>query len=160
MSVKFAPELLPCGLTAEQAEVLFLTAVKRDRLREEVAALEAIYRQNLPFASDEQIAVLCRHTAEETELPVGNKPNVDFVLSDAQQARLSLVKADRAAWCASHKDDIMIPLQEDDEQRLVSFKVRAGAKKTTTTLRFERAHQTGPKAGLLAAIAQAAVSGR
>lgn len=154
-AIVFSAALLPLGVTTEQAEKLFVAALKRDKLREQAADAEAEYRSNLPFATDAQMDVVCRHAADETDLPEGCKANVDFVLSDAQQARLELVRADRRKWCADHKDEIVASLASNTSEKLVSFKVRAGAKKTTTTLRFERSHGQ-PAKGLIAALQRAA----
>jgi hypothetical protein len=65
---------------------LFVAAVKRDHPRSQVAALEEEYRRNLPFANDGQMDVYLEALRNDTEVPEGNRPNVDFVLTDAQQA--------------------------------------------------------------------------
>ncbi len=141
------------GLGLDQADMLFKAAMKRDHLREQMSAADIEYRNLLPVATKEQMDRLAAHALAETSPEEGLRVNVDFRLDEAQQGRLILVRQERAAYCTANKDKIMIPLQEDDEQKLVSFKVRVGAKATVTTLKFVKGGATqAAKKGLIAAI--------
>lgn len=134
----------------DAAELLMLDA-RRTNLREQLAIVQKEYIAKLPFATDDQLAQVVLATRNETQLPEGSRLNVDFRLSQAQGQQVETARKARVAELETLRDGLMTDLMNDKAEKLVSFKVRVGAKQTITNLRFVRTHTvTVPAAGLLA----------
>ncbi len=140
------------GLAHEDALALDGLSLRRDSAREQLAALDAEYRAHLPVATAEQFAMVRAMVRNETALPEGaDRMNVDFKLDEKQIVDLKAAHAERRLECIAAKDQTVTGILRDEAQKLVSVKVRVGAKKTTSTLRFEKSHG-GQARGLIAAI--------
>ena len=118
----------------------------------ELDGLRKQYVARLPEASDEQMVLVLAAAKNETELPAGCKPGVDFRLSEAQQKVVKATREARVAWLATRKAELVNPLVACNLTALTSFKVRVGAKATTSTARFVKRVAAAPKTGLIAAL--------
>lgn len=127
-------------------------AAARAKSAAEIAQLRMEYLALLPWATAEQFAVVSECAEKEVEIPLGTQPGVDFKLTPAQEQTLKAVRTKRVEYLTANKSQVMNPVMTDAAQKLVSFKVRVGAKATTTTARFrkETVAVSMPKGGLLA----------
>lgn len=130
------------------AVLLIQLAASMELSRMEGSELRQKYLALLPIATDEQFAEVTGAAEIEGETPEGCRVNVDFKLSAEQVVILKGVREDRVKALMAAKDEHVAALAADVAQKLVSMKVRVGAKKTSTTLRFEKA--AGKPVGLLA----------
>jgi hypothetical protein len=134
-------------LSVSDIDNILSAAAKLAVAREAAKAAAEDLRKCLPFASDEQFSVVENATRHELDTEEGFRVGEDFVLTDEQQARLVLARKARRAELVGRKAELVGALVNDEAQRLVSFKVKVGSKKTTTSCRFEKG---GASASLIA----------
>jgi hypothetical protein len=150
--------LAALSLDEHKANQILILDSRRVELREQLKLVNQQFIASLPVASDEQLKAIVMATRYETAPPEGMRLNVDFRLSEAQGQQVEVARRERIAECTRAKEQMVGSMAEDAEEKLVSFKVRVGAKQTTTTLRFVRTHTPVKAAvGLMAALQ--AVSG-
>lgn len=112
-------------------------AEQLDGARAQVSELQVAFIASLPIATDAQYAIVAACAADEAQAPEGYKQNADFRLSKEQEAALAKVRKARIAFLSLNKADYLTAMSAE-EQKLTSYKVRVGSKKTTTSMRFER----------------------
>lgn len=139
-----ADDLAAIGLVTMEAELIQKQA--------EVAELRKQLVARLPEANEDQMKLVVAAARNETEVPAGCKPGVDFRLSEAQVKAAKAAREQRVAWLAARKAELVNPLVACNLTALTSFKVRVGPKATTSTARFVKRVAAAPKTGLIAAL--------
>ena len=142
-------------MTEDRAVSLLIKSAAITAKSEEMSKLRKEFVELLPFATPSQFAVVKAAEALEEAVEEGYKVGLDFKLTDEQKAVLVNVRVERAAYLTANKKALVDVLVNDATQKLVSMKVRQGAKKVTTTCKFERDLTTQKEGrGLLAKLAK------
>lgn len=115
---------------------------------EETSALRAKLIETLPIATELELAVLIKATREESQIPEGYKANWDFVLAEGQKQELKSAKEERIRECKAKKEEVLQSVFADEEEEMVSHKLRINAKNGTSRrqMTFEKKHGKDPMA--------------